>query len=56
MSGHIHPLNCCGDDCCGHHGGMQCKECGLWWCALEISDEGLCPNCEDKDNNKKEEA
>ena len=58
MNGHIHPLNVCGDDCCGHHGGMQCRVCGLWYCTLDINGEGLCDECaeiNDKQNNNNEE-
>ena len=58
MNGQTHPLNGCGDDCCAHHGGMQCERCGLWFCTRELNDNGLCDECaeiNDKQNNNNEE-
>lgn len=55
MHGSITPLGGgCGDDCCAHHGGMQCERCGLWFCTRELNDDGLCDECAEGEEERDE--
>ena len=49
MGGRSRPLACCDRDCAEANGcrtgGRRCEICGLWHCARETDEDGLCPEC-----------
>lgn len=51
MSRHYKPLTCCDSECaaanhCGAMGGVQCPDCGCWFCPDGEGDEdGRCDDC-----------
>lgn len=63
--GSHHPLTCCDRDCagangCGHLGGTQCESCGLYYCSMNIGEDGLCETCaaerEEEERIERQEA
>ena len=61
MSKRYRPLTCCDRDCaganhCGAMGGVQCPDCGMWYCPTsEGDDEGRCDDCAERHRLEMEE-
>ena len=54
MSGHFGPITCCDRDCAEVNGcsmgGLQCEDCGKWYCGYEVEEYlgmTLCGDCAD---------
>lgn len=52
MKGHPLPICSCDRDCAivnnCQMGGVCCSHCDLWFCAYELNERGLCPDCAKK--------
>lgn len=60
MSKHYHPLTCCDHDCAAANncmmGGVECPECGMWYCPVgEGDEEGRCDDCAERHRRELEE-
>lgn len=59
-NGSVRPINVCDRDCALANGcvvgGRRCAKCGLWFCASELDEDGVCDNChEEQEENEEEE-
>ena len=64
-AGSRYPLPFCDRECagvnrCGGLGGTQCAGCGLYYCSMNVGEDGLCETCaaerEEEERLERQEA
>lgn len=58
--GSAKPISSCDGECSRANGcaigGKRCEGCGLYFCALELDENGMCDDCAEEQAAREEEA